>query len=425
MMIRNVKILYSLAFFVVGLFCFEVPIEYNENSLMSIPICLGTPPQCLKVKLDTGICKLWVHEKNFFNEKGNFTFFYPKNSKTYKTNLQSHDLSFYNATISAIEANDSFIINKDQKNEIKINNFGFLSSYSSEGIDVNGSLGMCYYYKDTPEEDGNYSLIKLLRDQSKLSHKFFAIKFDRETKKGSILFGETGLGRSIDMDHMGICLNPLVFSSPISKKLKINNYWGCRFNWITIGEEYAYDLKTVMIKIDTGVKENLCSYTALQDIYHNYIIRKKKGCILSNDRVFFFIKCIGQENLDGFEDMTLSFDYFNLTVPSESLFTFNEDDNSYEFFWKSLVSMNVFSLGAPILKNLTMIFDRENSITGFYSKEITADRSKKNFSYLLSLWNGEVGEIQFDVKKNILCIASIILSLCTLYLSIYKKKYFK
>ena len=163
----------------------------GEEQMITLLMCMGTPPQCLDVIFDTGSLLLWIAGKSSNHPK----YFDPDQSSTFNDTKEEISIIFGTGGVSGSIVQDNIEFNISVKNKVQHFNW-VLGERVNVDPRFNGIVGFGKSY-DTNTSDSikipnqEFSLMHYLYDHHIIRKKIFAYKSSKT--KGILYLGETGL----------------------------------------------------------------------------------------------------------------------------------------------------------------------------------------------------------------------------------------
>jgi hypothetical protein len=349
------------------IFSEELPLINSNNDEMIVNLCLGTPKQCFNVLVDSGSFYLWVADKNSINTPDVINKFDSSNSSTFIDYKKSYSLRYGTGSANGNICSDVLSLGKNTT----LSNLNFILVNSEEGhSELDGILGMGYYYDDFEYNALKFSIIDRLYDEKLITRKLFTQKYT-DDKKGLMVIGDMPEEILNDMGNYGYC--PAIKSKG---KLK-NPRWEC----ILKATFYGYSNENLssgnLQKIetealfDTGTNLILVPLNYLKNLFTTYFkdLANRGDCKLSGgEDAFYSIICSRYANLFSLPPLNFIFGDWILRMNTLELF-YRYPDNTIRFGLVSNLEMNMWIFGEPLLKKFHMVFDKDNDQIGFYGTE--------------------------------------------------------
>ena len=349
----------------------ELPMESEIDTKTIMHTCLGTPPQCFDLIIQTNSFYIMVPDAEVSSLSSKNKYFYSKSLTSVRT---SHLITFdfYGEKFKGQEASD--ILTLDNK---KLNRTNFLIiSSAGKFSNEDGFIGLGY----TPSnEEKKFSIIQQLYENGVIPHKVFSQKYN-DGYNGVITLGQIPKHIVDDYMHYGRCkaLNKI----RKGKEYK-NNNWECYIDFINYGEsntqENIANPKNLIKSFNSDNEEVLfLSYrkrsfipnelfNKLGDTYLKKFIDNKK-CNIDEQGRYTFYECDSDVEL---EPLNFIFDSWEIRLESKQLFSEKKKANNkkeFIFYYKKKYEKILF--GRSLLKELEMVYDYANKQIGFYGKNI-------------------------------------------------------
>ena len=325
-----------------------------------IEACLGTPPQCFKLIIQTGSFYIWVVDPNNKNSKA-VTKFDPKKSSSLERNMTEVLAEYSDSSVVGYQGKDYLTLEGE-----KIAKVNFLiSKRATSFTEYEGMIGLGY----TPNSyEEKFSLIEQLFINKVIFHRVFTQSFET-SGRGEISIGEIPQYIVDDYQNYGRCkaLNKIKQGQQFR-----NKNWQCELKGVYYGNSYS---DFITKKMDNS-KVSFFSYRRralipmkffeyLEETYFKELIEKDicESTLLKRYDTFL---C----NMDYKPDIDLNFIYgdWAMRIPADKLFKINKKKNKLEFIFSHKKDYEKFTLGRPIVKLFHMVYDYQNEQIGFYSK---------------------------------------------------------
>ena len=204
----------------------DVETENEMEFKTVLNACLGTPPQCFKLGVQTNTFYIWVRSSSSREKDPNVKTFDISNSTTLQKNNQYFQRRIFGRTVTGFEARDILTINGEEYSKI---NFIILESTGSL-LGMEGFIGLGY----TPNTDERkFSIIHQLFENGVIPHKVFTQKYFTE-EKGNLIIGKIPIYIIKDYIHYGRCA---ALDKVINGKRYKNNNWECKIDDIYYGND--------------------------------------------------------------------------------------------------------------------------------------------------------------------------------------------
>ena len=246
--------------------------SFDETyNIMSIPLCIGIPHQCLNLLYDTGSMYMVVGSSS---PNSKFAKFYnSSNSQTFSSKIQNYvALTYRHGAIQAREIMD-FVYITDQKPKFT---FNFLHAWNTTiQYNFDGILGLGYFYPVRDNDnifDERFSIIDYLKYNNIINHKRFGHEYLNRT------YGK------FYMDEIPNSMkNKNYFKCEVYPFIPYLSKWHCELRAISFsnGENFTMDYSPVAF--DTGYIDIRGPYKEGTIIF-NEILRQSKGMCQSEIR---------------------------------------------------------------------------------------------------------------------------------------------
>jgi saccharopepsin len=339
----------------------ELPLINSVNDEMIVNLCLGTPPQCFNVLVDSGSFVLWVtniYSPQTPDANNKFDF---KRSSTFSNTNKPYNIQYGTGSAQGYVTKDVISLGKT-----KLPNFNFILVDKEEGHqDLDGILGLGYNYEDFDYESETFSLIDKLHSENLIKRKIFTQKYN-DDRTGSMVIGDLPDEISNDMQNYGNCT--LVRKDSGRK----NPMWQCEMKLLNYGDtEKDVIIVNQPALFDTGTNLIVAPYNFLKKIFDNYLDNPsvKGQCILdAPEGRFYSIICNRFAFVHNLPSLYFVFGEWALMMKPREMF-FIYPDGTVRFIISSDPTLNEWIIGEPLMKKFHMVFDKENHVIGFYGKE--------------------------------------------------------
>ena len=345
----------------------EAEMGSDSDSKTLMKVCLGSPPQCFNLVVQTNSFYLLVSDsksqsqdsQHFFNE-----------SKSYTLNKYSHfiELDYYGEKIIGQEAVDRLTINGQRISKI---NFLLINS-SGKFRMYDGFIGLGYMPN---KQEKKFSLIQQLFERGKIPHKVFT-QYYYDNYNGVITIGEIPDYIVDDYIHYGRCkaLNKI----RNGKEYK-NNNWECYIDFIYYGNninnmnnmiqfiEDDYKIEVLFLSYRKRCFLPLFIFEVFGQTYLQKALYDKK-CTLYHGGKYRWYECDNNLKLP---NLNLVFDGWEMRITYDKLFTpskYNKNKKEFIFYYKS--KFEKFLIGRSLLKEFEMVYDYANKQIGFYHPNV-------------------------------------------------------
>ena len=352
----------------------ELPMNSEVDTKTIMKTCLGTPPQCFDLIIQTNSFYIMVPDNQASSLEADHEFDYSKSVSFVRT---SHLITFdfYGEKLKGQEASDILTLGDRKLNRT---NFLIISAFGKFRYE-DGFIGLGY----TPSKnEKKFSIIQQLYENGVIPHKVFSQKYN-DGYNGQITIGEIPKHIVKDYMHYGRCQ---ALNKVIKKKVYKNNNWECNIDFINYGENNESDkIKKAKNVISSFLGEDeqeevlFLSYrkrsflpyelfNKFGDTYFKEFIEKNKCNIGEKDRYTFY-ECDEDVEL---EPLNFIFDSWEIRLESKQLFSEKKKANNkkeFIFYYKKKFEKILF--GRSILKELEMVYDYANKQIGFYHQNVT------------------------------------------------------
>ena len=332
-----------------------IPSSSKLEGRTVINLCLGTPPQCFNLIIQTNSFFIWVIDSKQEKIPSTNKFNMDK-SDTLIKNMTMTTLKYYHRKVEGLLGKDTLTIGNK-----KISNIDFLIATEIDFEDIDGMIGFGY----TPNtNEKRYSFLEQLHNLKIIPHKVFTQKYNNLTE-GDIFIGEIPEKIIKDYKHYGRC--EALDKIKDGKRYK-NKNWQCEINGIYIGKEYSNDKVSTL----TNQKLSFLSYRKrtfvpltlfekIRDLIFSNLLSSKK-CIQDKIKRYTLIQCDKDVEIDYFN---LIFDNWILQIPGNKLFKEVGEKKEFIFYYKE--KYEKFILGRSVLLVYEMVYDYANRQIGFYN----------------------------------------------------------
>ena len=341
----------------------ELPTENEREFKTVLNACLGTPPQCFNLGVQTNTFYIWVRSSESREKDSKVKTFDISNSTTLQKNNQYFEKRIFGRKVRGYEAKDILTIKGVDYSKI---NFIILESTDSLR-DMEGFIGLGY----TPNSDERkFSIIQQLFENGVIPHKVFTQKYFTE-EKGQLTIGQIPKYIVKDYTHYGRCT---ALDKVIKGKRYKNNNWECKIDDIYFGSE---EKNSLSILKEEKQKMSFLSYRKrsfvplevfdeLGNIYLKKEIKEGK-CIARHQRRYSFYECDKDTEI---QNITFVFGDWEFTIDGSEMFKFNKDGKTKELILYHKDNFEQFLLGRSILKGFEMVYDYANKEIGFYHSSV-------------------------------------------------------
>ena len=341
----------------------EISTENEMEFKTVLDACLGTPPQCFKLGVQTNTFYIWVRSSNSREKDSKVKTFDITQSKTLQKNNQYFQRRIFGRKVTGFEARDILTIN--QKDYSKIN---FLILETTDSLlDMEGFIGLGY----TPNtKERKFSIIQQLFENGVIPHKVFTQKYFTE-EKGQLTIGQIPKYILSDYTHYGRCA---ALDRVIKGKRYKNNNWECKIDVIYYGDK---EKNVIPMKNGEEQRMSFLSYRkrsfvtleVFEEIGNTYLEKEiKKGeCIARHKQRYSFYEC--NKDIEA-QNITFVFGDWEFTIEGKDMFKMKKDGKTKELILYHKDNFEQFLLGRSILKGFEMVYDYANKQIGFYHDNV-------------------------------------------------------
>ena len=341
----------------------EIPTENEMEFKTVLNACLGTPPQCFNLGVQTNTFYIWVRSSNSREKNSNVKTFDITSSSTLQKNNQYFERRIFGRKVTGFEARDILTINGEDYSKI---NFIILETTDSL-LGMEGFIGLGY----TPNSnERKFSIIQQLFENGVIPHKVFTQKYFTE-EKGQLTIGRIPKYIINDYTHYGRCA---ALDKVINGKRYKNNNWECKIDDIYFGND---EKNTLYLDKNHEQKMSFLSYRKrsfipleiFDQIGNTYLKNEiKEGkCISRHQRRYSFYECNKDTDIP---NITFVFGDWEFTVDGKNMFKLNREGNLKELILYHKDNFEHFLLGRSILKGFEMVYDYANKQIGFYHSSV-------------------------------------------------------
>ena len=341
----------------------EIPTENEMEFKTVLNACLGTPPQCFNLGVQTNTFYIWVRSSNSREKNSNVKTFDITSSSTLQKNNQYFERRIFGRKVTGFEARDILTINGEDYSKI---NFIILETTDSL-LGMEGFIGLGY----TPNSnERKFSIIQQLFENGVIPHKVFTQKYFTE-EKGQLTIGRIPKYIINDYTHYGRCA---ALDKVINGKRYKNNNWECKIDDIYFGNE---EKNTLYLDKNHEQKMSFLSYRKrsfipleiFDQIGNTYLKNEiKEGkCIARHQRRYSFYECNKDTEIP---NITFVFGDWEFTIEGKNMFKLNREGNLKELILYHKDNFEHFLLGRSILKEFEMVYDYANKQIGFYHSSV-------------------------------------------------------
>ena len=341
----------------------EILTENEKEFKTVLKACLGTPPQCFNLGVQTNTFYIWVRSSNSREKNLKTKTFDLNNSTTLQRNNQYFQKRIFGRKVTGFEARDILTINGQDYSKI---NFIILESTGSL-LGMEGFIGLGY----TPNTDERkFSIIHQLFENWVIPHKVFTQKYFTE-EKGNLIIGQIPIYIVKDYIHYGRCA---ALDKVINGKRYKNNNWECKIDDIYYGnnkENSLYLDKNHEQKMSflSYRKRSFIPLELFSQLGNTYLKNEIKDgkCFERHEKRYSFYECKKEVEI---QNITFVFGDWEFTVEGKDMFKMNKDGNTKELILYHKDNFEHFLLGRSILKEFEMVYDYANKQIGFYHSSV-------------------------------------------------------
>ena len=341
----------------------EILTENEKEFKTVLKACLGTPPQCFNLGVQTNTFYIWVRSSNSREKNLKIKTFDVSNSTSLQRNNKYFQKNIFGRKVTGYEARDILTINGQDYSKI---NFIILETTGSL-LEMEGFIGLGY----TPNTDERkFSIIHQLFENGVIPHKVFTQKYFTE-EKGNLIIGKIPIYIIKDYIHYGRCA---ALDKVINGKRYKNNNWECKIDDIYDGND---EKNSLYLEKNQEQKMSFLSYRKRSFIPIELFIQlgntylkneiKDKKCIEKHERRYSFYECNKDVEIP---NITFVFGDWEFTVEGKDMFKMNKNGNTKELILYHKDNFEHFLLGRSILKEFEMVYDYANKEIGFYHSSV-------------------------------------------------------
>ena len=334
--------------------------SYDDTyNIMSIPLCIGIPNQCLNLLYDTGSMYMVVGSSS---PNSKFSKFYNSSkSQTFSSKVQGYvALTYRHGAIQAREIMD-FVYLTEHKPKFT---FNFLHAWNTTiQYNFDGILGLGFFYPARNNDnifDERFSIIDYLKYNGIINHKRFGHEYLNQTY-GKFYIDE--IPNSMKNKNYYKC-DVYPFIPYLSK-------WHCELRAISFSNGENFTLDYSPAAFDTAYIDIRGPFNEGKKIF-NEILKQSKGMCQSetiekNNQTYSKIICDEDISLSSFSDIYFNLKGKELTLFKDDLFRLVLINGKAKYVCKIVLdsTYNYWNLGEPVLKNYDLIFDYEGKTVGF------------------------------------------------------------
>lgn len=338
----SLLITYSNAFSIVS------PIQEQSPYLVT-EVCYGTPTQCFSTAISFSSCKSFI--------SGNLnTPYKPTKSKTYKSSSDGEINISYDVLGKSITGQKAFDTLSISNRKIGSNQF-YLATNTKDFQNVNGLLTLC------PSNEGEQSNTPVISNIT--PHHVISVYYNEK-----IIYGALPTTVVKDYKSYGTCE---LLSNSLESLATPNQKWECFIEGVSYGTHSISSidaLPNTRIAFDNGYDLSLAPFDYLLHLEKNLFnsLIKENKCIFGIKNGLFTFSCGSDMYLD--KNVNLVIGNWLIKLSSKDLFTYDENEDEFDFVFRSRIDNNQFVLGNNVLKKLITVYDASNNCVGFYNTQI-------------------------------------------------------
>ena len=359
----------------------------------TFPFCIGTPPQCFEVSIDTATPSSWlpnIELHSYFNHS------FDESKSTSFNKLQG---------VNSMLLDGSILIGSYIKElPTPFNENAYQGNKPSKGF-VLGLMGVTDLQPKILHQDGVIAIMRDVSDSNRYGNEttsyldylwdYHAINkkmFVVDYKSNKIVFGDND--KYLSMNNKQTC-------DSNDKSFKYS--WTCKLNEVIYDNEKIFAAEDERVFFDTLSQFIQVPYESGEYLFNKIVSANSEYCsIVQEDTGFNYIKC-----LNGFDvvnhikhiDLVLSGNNAHLVIEPCDMFYYDKDNAVY---LSSLVlskhNKNNWMVGMPAMKNKIMIFNKDDNSVSF----IEGSSNKKG------LHHKNFG-VFFDIMAVTLCVFVVLI----------------
>lgn len=337
-----------------------------KEGLYTIRLAVGSSKQEFEVILDTGSFLLWIPSDacNFCLTDNRFLI---NNSTTLHKSSNNIKLRYVSGTISGSVSDDIL-----QVGSLSIKKFHFLLSDIVEvPLTVDGIVGLSRTY-DRYSDD--FSILQSLYKEGVIKKRIFSQKIGRNDEDSKFSIGSLPKEIQDDLGHYTTC-------KTIKNNAYVNSYWACYLSKVLIvNSSHSItspdNVTEVSNKVypaifDTGSNVIMAPLEYFQIFKENFfgdLINSNKCSCLEDTGNAKGFKCNGNLKQNLLPSLRFVFDNDQTyEIDTSDLFIKEKADLMFRIVFTQ-VPGNGWLLGQPFLKQFHVVFDKDNELVGFYSR---------------------------------------------------------
>ena len=337
----------------------SLSIQYDNQAVLG-EFCFGSDNQCFDMQIDMNSLTTWVADSE--NKQSSINRFNKKRSETCQIGKEVEIEYEDGRKISGYNVQDKLKIG-----DTSIDSFSFISAVDSKDFsDINGMISLgC----SGGGSDEKYSLLSQLADKGIIKHKVVTVEFVKQTK-GTLTIGKLPPEAISDYKNYGTC--DIESEKTVDKiTTTVDRPWYCNVKGLIIGRDpkrdTVYDFAVKKGKFDLTTNKTFLPLTYLLKMNKEYFsnLMSAGECNFGFKEGYYTFTCI-KDNYD-LPAITIMFEKWGIYIPKEDLFTYDSNDEEYEFIFYGKEGNDGFVIGTDIMKHFVMVFDESNKNIGFYS----------------------------------------------------------
>lgn len=354
------------------IFAEGLDLENNEHDQMIVNLCLGTPVQCFDVLVDSGSFLLWVSDKHSKDTETSVNRFDWKKSNTFSNEGIHYMIPYGTGSAEGMISKEKVTLG-----EMEVENFKFLlANKIVQNSNLDGILGLGYYYEDFDNGAVDFSLLDQLKDRNVIKSQMFTQKYTGN-KQGKMFIGDLPEEISGDLENFGSC--PALKTDNSGR---LNPRWQCTLRGVFFGYENKSDQAINIDQpalFDTGTNLMIAPYEFMENLKNTYFKEMIDGgyCKFLPEGQFFLFRCSRTAPLINLPEFNFIFGEWVLKMKTQELF-YNYRNMEIRFIFAASLNTDGWIIGEPLLKKFHFVFDKGSDLIGFYGKE---DKFRSNMPF--------------------------------------------